>query len=89
LLQILCRHATKSCGEHQHQNAVDAAIKYVGAKKYMWQDAFREQRLKEQLSDNKASYAPAAKLVWYNAGKQVSSPELRLAYKVDIYARNP
>ena len=71
------------------QNAVDAAIKYVGAKKYMWQDADMEQRLKAALADKKASYLPSAKLVWYNTGDEVSSPELRLAFKVDIYAQQP
>ena len=71
------------------KNAVDAAIRYVGAKKYMWQDAFMEQRLRDQSLDKKASYAPVAKLVWYNAGDQVSSPELHLAFKVDVYAKEP
>ena len=71
------------------QNAVEAAIKYVGAKKYMWQDDAMEQRLKTALADKKASYLPSAKLVWYNTGDEVSSPELRLAFKVDIYAQKP
>lgn len=71
------------------KNAVDAAINYVGATKYMWQDAAMEQRLKDQSADKKASYAPAAKMVWYNAGDELSSPELHLAFKVDIYAKQP
>jgi bacillolysin len=71
------------------QNAITAAVKYVGAKKYMWQDAFMEHRIKYELSDEKASYTPAAELVWYNAGDQVSSPELHLAFKVDVYAKQP
>jgi Zn-dependent metalloprotease len=71
------------------ENAVNTAVKYVGAKKYMWQDASMEQRIKDQSSDNKASYAPVAKLVWYNSGEEVSSPDLHLAFKVDIYAKEP
>lgn len=71
------------------KNAVDAAINYVGATKYMWQDAAMEQRLKDLSADKKASYAPVAKMVWYNAGTELSSPELHLAFKVDIYAKQP
>jgi Zn-dependent metalloprotease len=71
------------------QNAIMAAVKHVDAKKYMWQDAAMEQRLKSYSSNKNASYTPVAKLVWYNAGVQVSSPELRLAYKVDVYAKEP
>jgi Zn-dependent metalloprotease len=71
------------------QNAVSAAIQYVSAKKYMWQDAGMEQRLKDQSANTKASYAPVAKLVWYNAGDQVNSTDLRLAFKVDVYAKEP
>lgn len=71
------------------KNAVDAAISYVGATKYMWQDAAMEQRLKDQSADKKATYAPVPKLVWYNAGDELSSPELHLAFKVDIYAKQP
>lgn len=71
------------------QNAVNAALNYVDAKKYMWQDAFMEQRLKNQLNDKNASYKPVAKLVWYNTGNEVSAPELRLAFKIDIYAAQP
>jgi Zn-dependent metalloprotease len=71
------------------QNAVNAAVKYVSAKKYMWQDAAMEQRLKDQSANNKASYAPVPKLVWYNAGNEVSSPDLHLAFKVDVYAKEP
>jgi bacillolysin len=71
------------------KNAVDAAINYVGATKYMWQDAAMEQRIKDQSADKKATYAPVPKLVWYNAGDELSSPELHLAFKVDIYAKQP
>ena len=79
----------KSTAKISLQNAVEAAVKYVGAKKYMWQDADMEQRLKTVLADKNASYFPSVKLVWYNTGDEVSSPELRLAFKVDVYAEQP
>jgi len=64
-------------------------VQHVGAKRYMWQDAFMEHRLKNEVSDNRASYTPVATLVWYNTGTQMSSQKLRLAYKIDIYAKEP
>src|SRR5205085_5738005 len=74
----------KAMAKISTQNAIIAAVKFVGAKKYAWQDAVMEHRIKFERSDEKASYAPVAKLVWYNTGKQVSAPELRLAFKVDV-----
>jgi Zn-dependent metalloprotease len=71
------------------KQAVDAAIKKVHAQKYMWQDAENEQQLKEQLRDAKATYVPVAKLVWFNAGDEINPRDLRLAYKVDVYAKQP
>src|SRR5678815_770744 len=38
------------------KNAIDAAMQYVGAKKYVWQDAAMEQRLKSQTVNKNASY---------------------------------
>lgn len=71
------------------KQAVDAAIKNVHAQVYMWQDAESEQQLKEQLRDAKATYTPTAKLVWFNAGDEINPRDLRLAYKVDVYAKKP
>ncbi len=69
--------------------AIDIAVKYVGAKVYAWQDAGMEQRIKDQTKNAKASYAPKASLVWYSPADDVSSRELRLCYKVDVYAHEP
>lgn len=71
------------------KQAVETAIKNVHAQKYMWQDAENEQQLKEQLCDANATYAPSAKLVWFNAGDEINPRDLRLAYKVDVYAKQP
>gem|GEM_PF-2044288 len=71
------------------KQAIDAAIKNAHAQVFMWQDAEREQQLKEQLHDAKATYAPVAKLVWFNAGDEINPRDLRLAYKIDVYAKQP
>jgi bacillolysin len=69
--------------------AIATAVKYVNAKLYAWQDPGMEQRIKDQTKNPKASYAPTASVVWYSPNDDVSSRELRLCYKVDVYAREP
>jgi len=71
------------------QTAVTAAVNVVHAKKYMWQNAEMEQRVKSEKNDMKASFAPDAQLVWYNDGESIDPHNLRLAYKVDVYAEEP
>ena len=69
--------------------AIDIAVKKVNAQLYMWQDAGMEQRIKDQMGNAQASYAPTATLVWFNDGDEISPRDLRLAYKVDVYAKQP
>lgn len=83
------QNTQSSLAKLSSQEAINAAIAKVQAKLYAWQDEGMEQRIKEQKGDAKATYAPATKLVWYNAGENISPRDLRLAYKVDIYAREP
>ncbi|MBS1731423.1 MAG: M4 family metallopeptidase [Bacteroidetes bacterium] len=71
------------------KQAVDAAVNYVHAAKYMWQDPQMEQRIKDETGNSNASYQPKASLVWYNPGDILSPREMRLAYKVDVYAMQP
>ncbi len=79
----------RSSQKISNSEAISIAIKYVNAKVYAWQDAGMEQRIKEQTNNTKASYAPKASLVWYSGADAVSPRELRLCYKVDVYAREP
>ncbi len=69
--------------------SIASAVNYVHAKLYAWQDADMEQRIKIQTGNPNASYLPKASLVWYSPTDDVSSRELRLCYKVDVYAREP
>ncbi len=79
----------KSIPTIKKQSAIEAAIKFVHAKKYMWQDDLIEQRLRNQPGYENSTFKPTAKLVWYNSGVDVDAPKLRLAYKIDIYAKEP
>lgn len=69
--------------------AIQSAISFVSAEKYMWQDEAMEQRLKNQTADVNATYYPASSLVWYNAGEEIDPNGLHLAYKVNVYAQRP
>ncbi len=69
--------------------AITVAVKHVNAKVYAWQDADMQQRIKIQSNNPNASYLPKASLVWYSPTDDVSPRELRLCYKVDVYARQP
>ncbi len=76
------------------QVAIQAAIQHVAAKEYAWQNKEMEQSLKNQLKNESATYAPGAKLVWYNPGvddevQSFDPSRLILAYKVDVYAHQP
>ena len=48
-----------------------------------------ERNLKQQTNNAKATYLPKASLVWYSPADDVSSREMRLCYKVDVYATQP
>lgn len=71
------------------KQAIDAAVQYVHADKYMWEDDIREKQIKVQTGDPNASYFPTANLVWYNNGPDINPHDLQLAYKVDVYAETP
>lgn len=71
------------------RQGIGLAMKKVAARQYMWEDAKMEQSLKEQTKNPAATHAPAAGLVWFNEGESIDPRNLRLAYKVDIYAKLP
>jgi Zn-dependent metalloprotease len=84
--QAMDRRAAKKLSDDQ---AIGIAVKYVNAKQYAWQDAGMEQSIKDQFKDSKASYKPSANLVWYSSKESLNPRELRLCYKIDIYATQP
>ncbi|WP_262922981.1 M4 family metallopeptidase [Hymenobacter cellulosilyticus] len=68
------------------QAALQSALQFVGAKKYMWQDAREEAGLKEQENNPAASYKPQGELVIVN-NQETGKPTL--AWKFNIYAQLP
>ena len=73
--------------------AFQNALKFIGAEKYMWQDAGMEARIKAQYHNNDTSYLPIGTLTWiedYRSGTTAGKDgHLHLAYCFDIYAQKP
>jgi Zn-dependent metalloprotease len=68
--------------------AIAAALKYVHAERYAWQDSAFERELK-LWRGNKASYFPVPSQVWYSGVNDVRPEKLRLVFKVDVFSLKP
>ncbi|WP_054414819.1 M4 family metallopeptidase [Hymenobacter sp. DG25A] len=79
---------TPSLSEEQ---ALSRAMSFVGASKFMWQDAEEEAFLKKTSKDAAASYKPKGELVIVRntLGKGAAAGKATLAYKFDVYAQAP
>lgn len=75
--------AAASINEKQ---ALDAALQYMNAAKYLWQNTALEQALKKSKNNPIATYFPKGELVYAPAerGKYIAS-NYRLAWTYDIY----
>ena len=71
------------------KQAIVNAITAVGASKYVWQIPEMEKSIKAQLKDPSATYYPKVEKCWYYSGDQIDVQNLKLAYKVDVYAEEP
>ncbi len=70
--------------------AFSKALAYVGAVKYMWQDANEEARIKAKYHNPDTSFLPKGQLEWvedYVAG--TDDHKLHLAWAFNIYATQP
>lgn len=71
-------------------SALNSALKFVGAKKYMWQNLKMESILKQTTKNNDTSYYPKGTLVWIEArDNDKRDGQLHLAYCFNIYAQQP
>lgn len=69
--------------------ALQAALKEINAAVYKWQVAEEEQFIKTETGDKTASYFPVGELVITPLYSASGKPDLRLAFKFDIYAHEP
>ncbi len=85
--QTLERRATKP--SISATQAIEAAIAYTGAKTYMWEVPAEEARLKYERNNPEATYYPSPVLVYASPIDDFSSDVYRLAYKMNVYAKEP
>lgn len=69
--------------------AIKAAILDFGAQTYKWQLAEEEQFIKNETGDRSATFLPKPELVYYSGEEDIIPENLRLAYKLDVYAAEP
>lgn len=70
--------------------ALEKALSFVGAKKYMWENKEEVANIREALEDPTINYDPKGTLVIYPKNFEVSdNGDFRLAYKFNIYAYEP
>ena len=72
--------------------ALNRALAFVGAQKYMWQDLDEEMGLKQDTNNSAASYYPQGELVIVRneLGRQPQAKgRLVLAWKLNVYAQEP
>ncbi len=67
--------------------AFETAKNHVNANVYKWEIQAEEDHLKDELSDQSATYFPAAELVYIQPS--LNKKDLKLAYKLNIYAHDP
>ncbi|MBX0291615.1 M4 family metallopeptidase [Hymenobacter sp. HSC-4F20] len=72
--------------------ALERALAFVGAKKYMWADAREEAGLKAELNSPTATYKPQGELVIVRnlrSGNPLKAGKPTLAWKFNVYAQQP
>ncbi|MBW4890553.1 M4 family metallopeptidase [Mucilaginibacter sp. HMF5004] len=70
-------------------NAIDKALQYINAKTYQWQIPAEEKKIQEIKKNASATYYPKPELVYYSGEGVVDPSNLKLAYKMDIFAHYP
>jgi len=69
--------------------AIQKAIAYTGAEKYMWQDVKNENMLKHIKNDPAATYYPEAELMIADKSCSRIASQYKLVYRVDVFAEKP
>ena len=69
--------------------ALEAALKHIGAKSYMWEAEENEAFLKAEQDDENATFYPKGELMLTSGRHAMEAKSMRLTYRFDIYASNP
>lgn len=70
-------------------DAVNKALSFVNAEKYMWQDTETENLLKQIKNNPSATYYPKPELVIVDKKYGKDPSKYHLAYKMEVYATKP
>ncbi|MBX2905729.1 MAG: M4 family metallopeptidase [Taibaiella sp.] len=72
------------------EDGLTAALGFVGAEKYKWQDANAEKFIRKFYNKPDTSYLPHGELTWIENRRDANNDRvLHLAYRYDIYAEKP
>lgn len=73
------------------QSALNSALQFMNAKKYLWQNSAMERELKRQKGNETATYYPKGELVYAPAkrGGPFQAQDYRLAWHFKIYTDDP
>jgi Zn-dependent metalloprotease len=69
--------------------AIQAAIKFIGAEKYLWQNEKAQSALKKQKKDPNVSYYPKPELIIAPEDGNFQKENFRLCYKMLVQAEIP
>ncbi|HEV7230535.1 MAG TPA: hypothetical protein VGO45_04355 [Bacteroidia bacterium] len=72
-----------------HKEAIQLAMKHLGAKRYKWENPAEESRLRKMRKDSAATYYPSVELVIAAKDLDPKKKEWHLCYKFDVYADQP
>ena len=73
----------------QREEAIVTAILNTRATKYAWENERMEQDLKMVRNDEKATYYPTPRLVFFDPEFTSDARNYRLAYEVNVFAIEP
>lgn len=71
------------------QEAIQKAIQFIGAEKYLWDNSKEEQFLKTIKNDVNATYYPKAELVIAPINGIYAKENFRLCYRINIFSEIP
>lgn len=69
--------------------AIQAAIKFIGAEKYSWENSEEEQFLKSETNNPNATYYPQAELIIAPKNGIYERENFHLCYKINITSEKP
>ncbi|MBQ7734724.1 MAG: M4 family metallopeptidase [Bacteroidales bacterium] len=73
----------------QGEEAIATAIRNTHATKYAWENESLEQDLKMVRNDEKATYYPTPRLIFFDPQFSTDASNYRLAYEVNVFAIEP